>query len=89
MVGASCVADHIAAEQQSRDLFITAMPHRKDSPAQDGSAHGTSASVGRAERTGRSDGRRWSGWMWPSLRAAEECPIHAQERIFRVNADQP
>lgn len=40
----------------------------------DRSANGTSASIGRAERITRSNGRGWSGWMWPQLVGAEEFP---------------
>jgi len=37
-------------------------------------ANGTSVSIGRAECITKSESRRWSGWMWSSLGAAEELP---------------
>jgi hypothetical protein len=52
------------------------------------SANGTSARVGRAARSMRSNSRDWPGWMRRSLRGAEEPPIHAQGRIFLVGADR-
>ncbi len=55
----------------------------------DGSANGTSASVGRVGRMMRSSRRDRSGWMRPDRAGAEELPIHAQGRIFLVNADRP
>jgi len=55
----------------------------------DRSANGTSASVGRAARTMRSNSRDWPGWMRRSLRGAEELPIHAQSRVFLVGSSPP
>ena len=55
----------------------------------DRSANGTSASVGRAARTMRSNRRSCSDWMRPDRGGAEELPIHAQGRIFLVGADRP
>jgi len=65
-------------------------PDRRPGAAQkDRSANGTSASVGRAARTMRSNSRGWPGWMRRSLRGAEELPTHAQGRVFLVGADRP
>jgi hypothetical protein len=55
-------------------------------PTKDRSANGTSASVGRAARTMRSNSRDWPGWMRRSLRGAEGLPIHAQGRVFLVGS---
>jgi hypothetical protein len=60
-----------------------------DALSGDSPADGTSASVGRGGRIMRSNRRDWSGLMRPDRRGAEEPPIHAQGRIFLVNADRP
>jgi len=55
----------------------------------DRSANGTSASVGRAARTMRSNSRDWPGLMRPDRGGAELLPVHAQGRICLVGADRP
>ena len=57
--------------------------------AKDRSANGTSASVGLAGRSTRSNRRSWLGRMRPDRGGAAELPIHAQGRIFLVGADRP
>jgi len=55
----------------------------------DRSANGTSASVGLAGRSTRSNRRSWLGRMRPDRGGAAELPIHAQGRICLVGADRP
>ena len=67
---------------RSNRVAPTCLIVRNDTIAKDGSANGTSTSVGRAGRIMRSNRQSWSGLMRPDRGGAEELPVHAQGRIF-------